>query len=72
MISVTTRLKWHGLKLYYGGRKLSEIEPDARYPEMWRVIEADGTRSDMVNLSRVKDAAVRRASQAIEMIGLSP
>jgi hypothetical protein len=34
------------------------VEPDARYPSMYRVRRADGSRSDIVNLNRAKDAAL--------------
>jgi hypothetical protein len=32
------------------------LEPDANWPGMWRVRWRDGTLSDMVNLTRAKDA----------------
>jgi hypothetical protein len=32
------------------------LQPDAIYPGMWRVRWPDGRLSDMVNLSRAKDA----------------
>jgi hypothetical protein len=32
------------------------IEPDVRWPSMWRVKYADGRVSDMVNLARAQDA----------------
>jgi hypothetical protein len=34
------------------------IESDARHPGMWRVRYPDGRLSDMVNLTRAKNAAV--------------
>jgi hypothetical protein len=33
-----------------------KLEPDVNWPGMWRVRWSDGTRSDMVNLTRAKDA----------------
>jgi hypothetical protein len=33
-----------------------KLQPDAIYPGMWRVRWPDGRLSDMVNLSRAKDA----------------
>ena len=33
-----------------------KIEPDARHPQMYRIRYADGTLSEMVNLTRAKDA----------------
>ena len=47
------------------GRALT-ISPDAKYPGMWRIKLPNGLLSDMVNLTRAKDAAVslgRAASQ---------
>jgi hypothetical protein len=32
------------------------IERDATYPNMWRIRRSDGSLSDMVNLTRAKDA----------------
>jgi hypothetical protein len=32
------------------------IVPDAKYPSMYRLRRPDGSLSDMVNLSRAKDA----------------
>lgn len=55
------RLTWRGNGLYAGNRRLSAIEPDPDWPNMWRVVEADGSLSDMVNLTRAKDAATLRA-----------
>ena len=37
--------------------------PDAKYPSMWRVLWPDGSQSDMVNLSRAKDAAMARCER---------
>jgi hypothetical protein len=47
------------IKLYVA-RKFTGVtlHEDARYPGMWRVHSADGEVSDMVNLSRAKDAAI--------------
>jgi len=38
-------------------RKLARIVRDEVYPQMWRVEFPDGSRSDMVNRARAKDAA---------------
>ena len=45
--------------LHYGkSRKvLARVLPDARYHTMWRIHWPDGEVSDMVNLSRARDAA---------------
>jgi hypothetical protein len=49
---------WDGLTLRLGrGRVLATVEPDSKYPGMWRV-RYGGQLSDMANLSRAKDAAV--------------
>jgi hypothetical protein len=52
-------LAWDGLQLRLGskhGRVMATIEPDAKWPGMWRVRHR-GELSDMVNLSRAKDSA---------------
>jgi hypothetical protein len=38
-------------------RAASGVVPDARYPNMWRMIWTDGRVSDIANLTRIKDAA---------------
>lgn len=46
------------LKLYIGGSFTGvTVEPDAKYPSMWRV-HMGQLKSGMVNLTRAKDAAV--------------
>lgn len=51
-------LKWDGFKLRLkSGRLLATVEPDSKWPEMYRVRLPDGHLTDMVNLSRAKDAA---------------
>jgi hypothetical protein len=50
-------LDWHGNVLQLGRRKLVQIEPDAAWPGMWRVRTPDGRLTDMVNISRARDAA---------------
>ena len=52
-------LVWDGRQLRVGskdGRVMATLEPDARWRGMWRV-RFGGELSDMVNLSRAKDAA---------------
>jgi hypothetical protein len=45
-------------RLRLGGKLTGlEVKPDAKYPQMWR-IHYQGKVSDMVNLSRAKDAAI--------------
>lgn len=45
--------------LHYGSaeRALATVVPDSQWPGMWRIAWPDGRQSDMVNLSRAKDAA---------------
>src|SRR4029077_5139879 len=43
-------LDWHG-------NVLAQIEPDAVWPSMWRVRTPDGRLTEMVNISRARDAA---------------
>jgi hypothetical protein len=43
------------------GRVLAAIEPDREWPGMWRVRMPDGRLTDMLNLSRAKDAAASLA-----------
>jgi len=40
-----------------GRRVVATIEPDSKWPGIWRV-RCGGVISDMVNLSRAKDAAI--------------
>ena len=57
-------LNWDGrqLRLFSsGGRVLASVEPNLTWPGMWRVLLPDGYLSDMVNLSRAKDAAASLA-----------
>jgi hypothetical protein len=47
------------MSLYIGKRFTGVfVRPDATWPGMWRVHTADGQVSDMVNLTRAKDAAI--------------
>jgi hypothetical protein len=45
--------------LHYASAKhpIAEVVPDNRWSGMWRVRWPDGNLSDMVNLTRAKDAA---------------
>ena len=49
-------LVWRGNNLCQDRRVLASIVPDARYPDMWRV-RVDRKLSDLVNISRARDAA---------------
>jgi hypothetical protein len=58
--------RWDGnCLLLRTGRKMAAIEPDRDYAGMWRVRMPDGTLTDMVNLTRAKDAAVALASAVL-------
>jgi hypothetical protein len=48
-------LIWRDSKLYFGKRIVGEIVPDEKYPGMWRIVQPDGSLSDMVNRTRAKD-----------------
>ena len=53
-------LVWDGLQLRLGsmrGHVLATVEPDVEWPDMWRVRWRGGL-TDMVNLTRAKDAAI--------------
>jgi hypothetical protein len=52
-------LAWRGNSLCVGGKgePVVSIVPDRKYPQMWRVKYPDGRLTDMVNLSRARDAA---------------
>jgi hypothetical protein len=49
-------LNWRGDKLYHGSRLVGEIVPDHKYSGMWRIVQSDGSLSDMCNRTRAKDA----------------
>jgi len=52
------RIKFVGNELRLNsGKLLAIVEPDVKYPKMWRVRIPDGSVSDMANLTRIKDAA---------------
>ena len=47
-------------ELFYGqaSTPLVRVEPDRTYPDLWRIVWPDGRVSDIVNLTRAKDAAM--------------
>jgi hypothetical protein len=61
------RLTWVGDELVYGRKTLLRIERDEVYPEMWRVRRPEGSRTDIVNRTRAKDAAVSIALRLLNM-----
>jgi hypothetical protein len=59
-------LKWDGLKLRSRtGRLLAMVEPDPEWPLMYRVRLPGGRLTDMLNLTRAKDAAKFLALEAL-------
>jgi hypothetical protein len=51
--------RWRGLALYRGRRSTGfMLVPDPEHARLWRVRFPDGHRSDLLNLTRAKDAAV--------------
>jgi hypothetical protein len=65
------RLNWRHadkrLFLYYGNNRnpLATIEPDSNCTGMYRIRFSEGGLSDMVSLTRAKDAAIALALQAL-------
>jgi hypothetical protein len=51
--------------LHYGSSKnqLAKIVPDSNWSGMWRIAWPDGRLSDMVNLTRARDAAIAIAER---------
>lgn len=58
-------LKWDGYDLRRSGRVLASIEPNPKWPGMWRV-RTPGVLTDMVNLTRARDAARLLALAALD------
>jgi hypothetical protein len=51
--------KWDGLALRLkSGRLLVTVEPDSKWPKMYRVRTQDGRLTDMINITWAKDAAI--------------
>jgi hypothetical protein len=46
-------------------KALARLVPDKVYAGMWRVVRPDGRLSDMVNVTRAKDAAWGLAETAV-------
>src|SRR6516225_2963495 len=47
-----------GLCDLFGRKGVASVVLDGKYPSMWRVQRPDGSLTDMVNLTRAKDAAM--------------
>ena len=56
---------WKGNDLIFRRRVVASIVPDSKWPQMWRVSLPNGQLSDMVNLSRGRDAARSLALKAL-------
>jgi hypothetical protein len=58
-----SQLYWQRNQLFRWGssKLLAEVIPDSTLPGMWRVQLPNGHRTDMVNLSRARDAAMALA-----------
>jgi hypothetical protein len=54
---------WKGHRLFFRGRVVATIVSDRQWPGMWRVQSPTGHLSDLLNLSRAKDAAQTVAYQ---------
>jgi hypothetical protein len=54
------RLTWNGLNLYCRGHldPVATVEPDSTHPGMWRLRLPGGQLSGMLNVTRVKEAAM--------------
>jgi hypothetical protein len=50
-------LDWRGNDLCLMRKRIVSIQQDSTHPAMWRVRMPDGRLTDMVNLSRARDAA---------------
>jgi hypothetical protein len=55
-----------GLKLERSGRVVAEVVPEERHPSMFRIKLLGKPVSDMVNLSRAKNAELRLADHALQ------
>ena len=50
-----------GSRDLFGRKRVARVVLDGKYPDMWRVQRPDGSLTDMVNLTRAKDAAMALA-----------
>jgi hypothetical protein len=56
---------WNGNQLIFKGQVVASVVADPKYPQMWRVRLPNGRLTDMVNLTRAKDAARSLALKAL-------
>jgi hypothetical protein len=65
LFSLETTMKQYSLYYLNRPKPVLSVVPDAAYTGMWRVAWPDGRLSDMVNLTRAKDAGLGFASRQI-------
>jgi hypothetical protein len=66
-MGLRSEMHWKDAHLYLRRQRTGfSVEPDATYPQMWRVRRPDKTLSDMVNLARAKDAAQAMLRKIVE------
>jgi hypothetical protein len=53
-------------ELFMADRVVAKVVADVVYPKMWSIDLGDGTLSDMINLSRAKDAARRLVDASLD------
>jgi len=56
---------WKSNDLIFGRRVVASVVPDSNWPQMWRVSLPSGHVTEMVNLSRARDAARSLALKAL-------
>ena len=55
-----------GLAVCHGRAVVVRVVPDERWPGMWRVRYPDGRLTDLVNITRAKDAAFSIALRILQ------
>ena len=64
-----SQLKWtregDAWILLYRRRRMGRVVPDKDWPKMYQSVKADGTLSDMANLSWAKDAVLAQALREV-------
>lgn len=58
-------LHWDGLQLRYRRRVVATLVAEEAWPKLYRVHLPNGRVTDMVNLTRAKDAAVTLVMHAL-------
>lgn len=65
-VRFTWKRNGDGWRLYYDRRKFGRVVPDTQYRGMWRSSLHNIGLSDIANLSRARDAAMRAAIRELE------